>query len=54
LLVILLIVLAACGTTNAQPVASPAFWRWHDDEKNVTCWVAPRDNISCIPDKALQ
>lgn len=29
-------------------------WRFHDEEKKVTCWFVPSQVIFCLPDSAIQ
>jgi len=55
-IVVIVSILALCSCTPGNKVV-PGVRRWHDDEKNVTCWIYSegyRGGISCIPDHQLQ
>jgi len=56
LVLLVVFVLAACGTNGAVDTDARTISVWHDDERSVTCWVYKSGyagGLSCIPDKEL-
>jgi hypothetical protein len=59
-LLAVVVILSGCVQPESSAKVSDKIHRWHDDEKNVTCWIyaavvpyGGMGGISCIPDAQL-
>lgn len=61
LIIIVTLIVVACSYSSAakiengsvQRVSGTPIYIWHDDQRNVTCYLAWSQSIDCVPDSQL-